>query len=78
MGYRNIFDTKTIDRIVWFIPIKKLRDDVRDLLTAFFLTYKRVNIIKNKLNYINNDKPKDYISIISNYKKRSALYKRMD
>ena len=49
MGYRNIFDTKTIDRIVWFIPIKKLRDNVRDLLTAFFLTYKRVNIINEQI-----------------------------
>lgn len=75
MGYRNIFDTKTIDRIVWFIPIRKLRDDVRDLLTAFFLTYKRVNIIKNKLNYINNDKPKDYISILATIKNEAPYIK---
>ncbi len=75
MGYRNIFDTKTIDRIVWFIPIRKLRDDVRDLLTAFFLTYKRVNIIKNKLKYINNDKPKDYISILATIKNEAPYIK---
>lgn len=75
MGYRNIFDTKTIDRIVWFIPIKKLRDNVRDLLTAFFLTYKRVNIIMNKLNYINNDKPKDYVSILATIKNEAPYIK---
>ena len=75
MGYRNIFDTKTIDRIVWFIPIRKLRDAIRDLLVALFLTYKRVNIIKNKLNYINNDKPKDYISILATVKNEAPYIK---
>lgn len=36
-------DKKSIDNIVWYIPIRKLRDAVRDFLTSFYTIEKSVN-----------------------------------
>ncbi|ELV04510.1 glycosyltransferase family 92 protein [Brachyspira hampsonii] len=73
--HRKIFDIDTINRIVWFIPFKQLRNDIRDLLIALLDSYKRTNIIKNKLNFPENNEPKDYISILATVKNEAPYIK---
>ncbi|MEI0486187.1 glycosyltransferase family 92 protein [Brachyspira intermedia] len=73
--FRNIFNTDTINRIVWFIPFKQLRNDTRDLLITLYDTYRRINAIKNRINFPDNNEPKDYISILSTVKNEAPYIK---
>lgn len=73
--YKNIFNIDTINRIVWFIPFRQLRNDIRDLLITILDLHKRVNMIKNKLNFPENNYYKDYISILTTIKNEAPYIK---
>ena len=75
MDNKRIFNIDTINRIVWFIPFKQLRNDIRDLLVTLMDLHKRVNMIKNKLNFPENNVPKDYISILATVKNEAPYIK---
>ena len=63
---------KLIDNIVWWIPFKKLRNDLRDLLKYNIDKEIRLQEIENKLNGIisNNDKLQHLSNQMINYQAR--------
>ena len=68
----DIMDYKTIDRIVWWIPFKQLRNDVRNLLNKHSnLLNEHSNLLNEHSSLLNQHTMMEkYFAIIFNYKNK--------